>query len=491
MQHNRIITAIKNKFPYHPNGDQDSLINHLSAFICEKTPGSLFILKGYAGTGKTTIVSSLVNVLPYIGAQAVLLAPTGRAAKVLGGYAGQKAFTIHKKIYRLQTAGDGSLQIVLQPNKYRNTFFVVDEASMIPSRTESKQGSLFGGANLLDDLMQFVYNGYNCRLILIGDTAQLPPVKAQESPALNKEFLERSFHVAIREYELKEVVRQAKDSGILFNATQIRTMLDANQSGFPGLTTEGMDDVVRVQGQEAADQVNDAFLSYGKEDALMICRSNKRANLYNQHIRQRVLFMEDEINAGDLLMVVRNNYFWLSEQSDAGFIANGDIIELKRILRTEELYGFRFADVTARLTDYPDEPELEVKLLIDTLASDGPALTAQDSKRLYDAVAEDYDDIPNKRTRVSNIRKNPYLNALQVKYAYAMTCHKAQGGQWRHVFIEMGYLPEKQPDTEYLRWLYTAVTRGTERVYLLNFNDDFFDERKTDHISTSRPSGGQ
>jgi exodeoxyribonuclease V len=491
MQHNRIITAIKNKFPYQPTGDQESLIKHLAEFICDKTPNSVFMLKGYAGTGKTTIVSSLVNVLPAINTQAVLLAPTGRAAKVLGGYAGHKAFTIHKKIYRLQTAGDESLQIVLQQNKYRNTFFFVDEASMIPWRTESNQGSLFGGTNLLDDLMQFVCDGHNCRLILIGDTAQLPPVKAVKSPALNKAFLENRFHVNILEYELKQVVRQAKDSGILFNATRLRTMLSLNKTGFPGLTTSGFEDVVRVQGQEAADQVNDAFLSYGKEDALMICRSNKRANLYNQHIRQRVLFLEDEINAGDLLMVVKNNYFWLPEQSDAGFIANGDIIELKRILRTEELYGFRFADVTARLTDYPDEPELEVKLLLNTLSSEGPALTTEDASKLYNSIAEDYNDIPNKRTRMANIRKSPFLNALQVKYAYAITCHKAQGGQWKHVFVEMGYLPEKKPDTEYLRWLYTAITRGTDKVFLLNFNDDFFDERETDHIPTAPSSGRQ
>ena len=375
MQHYRIIDAITNMFPYKPNADQEALIGHLADFLNYNEPNSLFILKGFAGTGKTTIVSSLVNALPVINASAVLLAPTGRAAKVLAGYSGQKAFTIHKKIYRLQTSGDGSLQIVLQTNQHRNTFFIVDEASMIAWETQGNQGSLFGGANLLDDLMQYVNNGHNCRLIMIGDTAQLPPVNALESPALSKSFLEKRFHVNIREYELRTVVRQSKDSGILHNATRIRAMLSAKTAGFPGLTATGFDDVIRVQGQEAAEQVDDAFVSRGTEEALMICRSNKRANLYNQHIRQRVLFLEDEINAGDLLMVVKNNYFWLPEQSEAGFIANGDIIELKRILRTEELYGFRFADVTARLTDYPDEPDLEVKLLLDTLSSEGPALT--------------------------------------------------------------------------------------------------------------------
>ncbi len=491
MQNFHIIDEIKKKFPYNPNDDQESLIGHLANFLNDHDPTSLFILKGFAGTGKTTIVSSLVNALPAINASAILLAPTGRAAKVLAGYSGQKAFTIHKKIYRLQTSGDGSLQIVLQTNKNRNTFFIVDEASMIACEKQGNQGSLFVSANLLDDLMQFVYNDQNCRLIMIGDTAQLPPVNASESPALNKSFLEKRFHVNISEYELRTVVRQAKDSGILHNATRIRAMLSNKTAGFPGLTATAYDDVIRVQGQEAADQVEDAFLSQGKEEALMICRSNKRANLFNQHIRQRVLFLEDEINGGDLLMVVKNNYFWLPEQSEAGFIANGDIIELKRILRTEELYGFRFADVTARLTDYPDEPDLEVKVMLDTLSSEGPALIPKDAARLYETILLDYNDIPNKRTRMANIRKNPYLNALQVKYAYAMTCHKAQGGQWKNVFVEMGYLPEKKPDTEYLRWLYTAITRGTEKVFLLNFIDDFFNDGETDHLSTARSSGGQ
>lgn len=480
MQNYHIIDAIKKKFPYQPNDDQASLIGHLANFLNDNDPSSLFILKGFAGTGKTTIVSSLVNALPAMNRSAVLLAPTGRAAKVLAGYSGHRAFTIHKKIYRLQTSGNGSLKIVLQTNKHHNTFFLVDEASMIPWEKQGSTGSLFGGTNLLDDLMQYVYNGHNCRLIMIGDTAQLPPVNALESPALNKSFLENRFHVSIRHYELTTVVRQPEDSGILHNATMIRAMLSEKKAGFPKLMANGFDDVIRVQGQEAADQVDDAFVSQGTEEALMICRSNKRANLFNQHIRQRVLFMEDEINAGDLLMVVKNNYFWLPEQSEAGFIANGDIIELKRVLRTEELYGFRFADVTARLIDYPDEPDLEVKLLLDTLTSEGPALTPKDATKLYEAISLDYNDIPNKRTRVANIRKNPHLNALQVKFAYAMTCHKAQGGQWKNVFVEMGYLPDKKPDTEYLRWLYTAITRGTEKVFLLNFIDDFFNDGESD-----------
>ncbi|MFP4690646.1 MAG: ATP-dependent RecD-like DNA helicase [Bacteroidales bacterium] len=474
MQKIDIARSIKAAFPYEQTRDQASLTDHLSAFLTDKDPASMFLLKGYAGTGKTSIVSSLVRVLPGFNLKTVLLAPTGRAAKVLAGYSGKQALTIHKKIYRIQTAGDGSVQIVRQENKHSNTIFIVDEASMIPGSNTTEQGSLFGRANLLDDLIEYVYNQRNCRLIFIGDTAQLPPVRSTESPALSKTFLEQAYQVHIREYELMEVVRQAKNSGILHNATRIRHLLSDNTGGFPPLQTERFRDVIRVQGQEAADEVDTAFLSGGKEQALMICRSNKRANLFNQHIRQRVLFMEDEINAGDLLMVVRNNYYWLPATSEAGFIANGDILELTRIQRTEDIYGFRFADVTARLTDYPDMPELDVKLMLDTLQSETPALPEREARTLFDAVAEDFKDIPNKRTRMSAIKKSPYLNALQVKYAYAMTCHKAQGGQWENVFVEMGYLPEKKPDTEYLRWLYTAFTRGTDKVFLLNFTDDFF-----------------
>ncbi len=470
---NNIVNAITKQFPYQPTEDQAVLIRELAAFVTDDDPASMFILKGYAGTGKTTIVSSLVQVLPVVKIRSVLLAPTGRAAKVLAGYAEKQAFTIHKKIYRMQTAADGSLQITLQRNKHTDTIFIVDEASMIPWST-TDQSSLFGGANLLDDLLHYVNNDKNCRLLFIGDTAQLPPVMASESPALNKSFLEKRYQVNIREFELRQVVRQAETSGILFNATHLRTMLQEEVSGFPSIELEGFPDIIRVQGQEAADEVESAFTMNGKEESLIICRSNKRANNYNKHIRQRVLFMEEELNAGDLLMVVKNNYYWLPDDSEAGFIANGDIMELKRIRRTESLYGFRFADVTARLVDYPDMPEMDVKLLLDTLDAEGPSLPRQQATTLYEEVATDYKDIPNKRTRLTSIRNNPHLNALQVKYAYAMTCHKAQGGQWKHVFVEMGYLRNKSPDEEYMRWLYTALTRATDKLFLLNFTDDFF-----------------
>ncbi len=472
-----ISAAVKAQFPYVPTHDQDDLIDALAAFLVDPNPGSLFILKGYAGTGKTTIVSSLIAVLPSLSLGHMLLAPTGRAAKVLAGYSGEQAFTIHKKIYRLHTDGQGAMYFALQKNNRHNTVFIVDEASMIPwSSQAGQQGSLFGGANLLDDLMQFVYNGKNCRMIFIGDTAQLPPVMSHESPALSTSSLQQRYHLSINSFELQQVVRQSLDSGILFNATSLREMLANHKNEFPALRTAGFPDIIRVQGMDAADEVDAAFAGREKGEALMICRSNKRANLYNRHIRQRVLFMDDELNAGDLLMVVRNNYYWLPENHAAGFIANGDILEVKRIARKETIHGFLFADVSASMTDYPDMPDLEVKILLDTLDAEGPALSGKEANRLYDAVTRDYQDIPNKRTRMANIRKDPYLNALQVKFAYAMTCHKAQGGQWQHVFVEMGYLPDNTPDTAYLRWLYTAVTRATSKLFLLNFTDDFFIE---------------
>lgn len=465
--------AILKEFPYSPTEDQSQLIDLMADYIRKGDSSSVFVLKGYAGTGKTTIVSSLVRILPSLRANSVLLAPTGRAAKVLAGYSGKKAFTIHKKIYRLLPAADGSVSVELQQNKHKNTFFIVDEASMIGG-TRSEQSELFGGTNLLDDLLRYVSEGINCRLILIGDTAQLPPVMTNESPALSEKFLSQRYHLKIWNFELREVVRQARGSGILHNATLIRQMLGTALEGYPRMLLQGFSDIRRLEGPDAGDEVNNAFMSRDMEQSLIVCRSNKRANLFNQHIRSRVLFREDEISAGDLMMVVKNNYFWLPEASQAGFIANGDIVELKRIRRIEELYGFRFAEVTLRMLDYPDEPDLEVKIMLDTLNSEGPSLAAADSRRLFEEVAADYAHIASKSARIAQIKNNPHFNALQVKFAYALTCHKAQGGQWANVFVEMGYIPNKEPDTEYLRWLYTALTRATDKVFLLNFTDSFF-----------------
>ena len=465
------------EFPYEPTPDQYELIGKLSDFLMAPQVNALFVLKGYAGTGKTTIVSNLVNVLPHLKAWSVLLAPTGRAAKVISAYSGKPAYTIHRKIYRLRSDGEGGVTFKLIPNKHVNTLFIVDEASMIADYESSDERSAFGSGSLLDDLVRYVYSGDNCRLILIGDTAQLPPVNRSESPALNIPFLESSFQFKIWWAELREVVRQEAGSGILHNATIVRNQIKKTEkeNGFMKFHMDGFRDILRLHGPETAEYINDAFSARNFGDTIVVCRSNKRANLYNRHIRQRVLFQEDEISAGDLLMVVKNNYFWLPEESSAGFIANGDIIEIKRIQRIEELYGFRFAHVTIRMNDYPEQSELDVIIFLDTLDIDGPSFTFKQTQKLFDEVSLDYEDEPNKRKRMTKIKENPFLNALQVKFAYALTCHKAQGGQWENVFVEMGYIPDNKPDTDYYRWLYTALTRATQNLYLMGFSDNFFE----------------
>jgi exodeoxyribonuclease V len=468
---------ILEKFPYESTADQFRLVDELSLFMGDSAGKGLFILKGYAGTGKTAIISSLVRVLSESGHDTVLLAPTGRAAKVMAAYTGMPAFTIHKKIYRLQEGREGTPLVALQANRHRDTLFIVDEASMIGGAAEAASSHLFGGINLLDDLVQYVYGGRGCRMILIGDTAQLPPVSAPEIPALKAGYMEKQFGLRVFQFELQEVVRQARESGILVNATRLRQMLAAGREGFPAFQREGFGDFISLDAETVLDEINSAFMGRKIQEALVICRSNKRAWLFNQNIRQRVLFQEDEINSGDLLMVVKNNYYWLPGESMAGFIANGDILEVNRIRKTEDIYGFRFADIEASFCDYPEEPPVEMKVMLSTLDLHGPSLGHADQKRLFEAISMDYQDITNKRKRLAAIRNNPYFNALQVKFAYALTCHKAQGGQWEKVFIDMGYIPKKEPDTEYLRWLYTAVTRATKKVFLLNFKPEFFEKQ--------------
>ncbi len=474
MKVNTFANFLIEQFPYEPTNDQVELLKELAMFIYERNDNSLFIIKGYAGTGKTTVVSNLVNVLPKIKAKTILLAPTGRAAKVMASYSGAKAFTIHKKIYRINTSKEGSPGLKLIENKHKNTFFLVDEASMIAANSNTSGAELFAARNLLDDLMHYVYSGENCRLILIGDTAQLPPVMADESPALNTEYLKLSYNLNVKTAELKEVVRQDSDSGILYNATTLRNMLAHEQEGFPGFKTGNFPDIVRLEGYDVADAINSSFSHRKCEDSVIICRTNKRANLFNSNIRSRILLLEDEICAGDLMMVVKNNYFWLPQSSQAGFIANGDILEIKRIRKIQELYGFRFADVTVRLLDYPDEPELDVNIILDSVYVDGASLNSNQTRTLFENVEQDYLEYTNKRKRYAKIKSNPFYNALQVKFAYSLTCHKAQGGQWSNVFVEMGFMHDNQPNTDYLRWLYTAVTRATSKLYLIGFSDDFF-----------------
>jgi ATP-dependent exoDNAse (exonuclease V) alpha subunit len=474
MNARQLEEIFRTEFEFEPTSDQDSLISNISEFLLSGTLNSVFVLKGYAGTGKTSVVSNLVRVLPALNAHCILLAPTGRAAKVLFGYAKWPAYTIHKKIYRAGATPDGAIAFKLMENKHVNTLFIVDEASMISDGTSSDDRSFFNSRNLLDDLIEYVYTGENCRLILIGDTAQLPPVNMSESPALNITYLKTTYNLETWTSELKEVVRQDADSGILFNATLVREKLLSGKKGYLNFTLDQFTDIKRLQGQDASDLISEAFSNRDFYNTIVVCRSNKRANLYNQFIRQRVLFREEEISAGDLLMVVKNNYHWLPKDSQASFIANGDIVEIKRIRKTEELYGFRFANITIRLVDYPEEPELDVIVMLNTLYAEGPSLNNTDSNKLYEQIQLDYDDEPNKRKRLSKIKNNPYFNALQVKFAYALTCHKAQGGQWENVFVEMGYIPGNEPDHEYYRWLYTATTRATRNLYLLGFTDKFF-----------------
>jgi len=464
-------STILQNFPHQPTSGQFDLVQKLSDFILNQDDLSTFILKGYAGTGKTTIISSLVKSLPIIKFKTVLLAPTGRAAKVLSGFSAQQAFTIHKKIYRQSANSEGNLFFSLQPNLHVNTIFIVDEASMISEGTNDT----YIRSSLLEDLCEYVYSGVNCKMILIGDVAQLPPVGLKISPALDVEHFKSKYISNVHSVELQEVVRQKEESGILFNATKIRQLLKENEVRTPKFNLS-FDDVTRIQGGELEDAINQCYSRYGQEETMVICRSNKRANQYNQQIRARILWQEDELAGGDYLMVVKNNYHWLPQENKAGFIANGDIIQMSKARGIREMHGFRFADATIRLIDYPDEIDLEVKLLLDTLTSEAPALSYEQNKALYQSVLIDYIEEPNKSKRNAMIKKDPFMNALQVKFAYAVTCHKAQGGQWPAVFVDQGYFTNEMLDKEYLRWLYTAITRASKHLFLVNFSDDFFED---------------
>ena len=460
-------------FPFEPTEGQRILILALAEFILNRDKKEAFLFKGYAGTGKTTILSALVKAAPAIRLKTVLLAPTGRAAKVMAAYSGKQAFTIHKKIYMPRTTREGGIFMARMDNLHTNTVFIVDEASMIPGRP-SQDGRFYSDTDLLSDLIEYVYSGKNCCLVLIGDTAQLPPVGADLSPALDTKFLETSFSLQMRKLELKQVMRQSLESGILANATRIREKIAAGDFNFPVFHLGGFPDIKSIDSTQLEDALFFAHKDYGDDKTIIITRSNKRANIYNREIRHRILFREEEISAGDYMMVLRNNYFWLPKESPAGFIANGDIIEIQKIRRITEMYGFRFADALVRMVDYPDHPETDVKLLLDTITAETPALSGQDYQRFFEEVIKDYQDIPERRRKMEKVKNNPWFNALQVKFAYALTCHKTQGGQWETVFIDQPWLPEGTMDQEFLRWLYTAVTRATKEVYLVNFKDEFF-----------------
>lgn len=404
----------------------------------------------------------------------VLLAPTGRAAKVLSGYANRPAYTIHKKIYQTVTDANGIMRMALATNKHSYTLFIVDEASMIGIAEDGG----YGQRNLLEDLITYVTEGSHCRLMLVGDTAQLPPVGNAESPALDIDYLQAISQLKVFHHELTEVVRQNQLSGILLNATLIRIQIaqlyEGEPTELPILDLADCNDITRLNGADLEETINREYANSELENVAIITRSNKRANLFNQEIRNRILYREEEVNAGDYLMVVKNNYFWLDQDSEIGFIANGDIIEVLSIRNHQEMYGFNFVDATIRFTDYPNTPTQDCKLLLETLHSQSPSLTSEEHRNLFDAVMEDYADIPTKADRLKAVKADPYYNALQVKFSYALTCHKTQGGQWDTVIIDQGYLTEDMVDREYLRWLYTAVTRATKKVYLLNFEDRFF-----------------
>ena len=463
---------LQENFPHQPTLKQNIALQQLANFVFTKNNNALFLLKGFAGTGKTTLISTLVNNLWKTLQKSILLAPTGKAAKVITQYSNKKAITIHKEIYFSKKQKNGGVKFVLQPNKNRETLFIVDEASMISDKVENSK--LFENGSLLNDLLQYIYSGYQCKLLLVGDTAQLPPVYATKSPALDEQHLTHQYNKEIIDIELDEVVRQEQNSGILHNATAIRQSLFQTINHTFTFNIDDFTDITRlIDGYEIQDAIDDAYHKNGKEETAIIVRSNKRANLYNQQIRQKILGQEEQLTVGDYVMVVKNNYFWLPTTSEAGFIANGDTLKILEILTFKEIYGFTFAEVTVKMVDYPNQKPFETVLLLNTLTAETPSLSYEDGNKLYQEVAKDHENETQSYRKFLKIKKNKYFNALQIKFSYAITCHKAQGGQWNTIFIEQPYLPN-QLDNDFLRWLYTAVTRAKTKLYLIGFKNDFF-----------------
>ena len=454
-----------------PTDDQSDALKKIAGYICDNNSDVIFLMTGYAGTGKTSIISSVVKTLDLLRMRAVLLAPTGRAAKVLASYSGRQAFTVHKKIYRQKSSKDGLGSFSLDRNLHKDTFFIVDEASMVSN--SSVDSSLFGSGKLLDDLIEYVYSGTDCKLILVGDTAQLPPVGSTLSPALDPASL-GGYGFGLISCELRQVVRQSETSGVLMNATRVRLQVAETNLVHPSIDCINYKDTIRITGEELIDEISSAYGTCGMEGTIIVVNSNKQANRYNQGIRNRIFFREEEISPGDMVMVVKNNYFIIDEDEDgAGFIANGDIAEVKKIRKYEERYGFHFADMVLKFPDY--NLEIESKVMMDVLHLDTPALPSEKNKELYQSILADYLNIKNRRNQFEAVKNNPYFNALQIKFAYAVTCHKAQGGQWERVFIDQGMFNRNEITIDYLRWFYTALTRSTDKVYLVNFSEDFFD----------------
>ena len=448
-----------------PTAEQAHAIEVFSMFLSDRHEHVVMILRGSAGTGKTTLAGAIVKALVSLKQKMILMAPTGRAAKVFSLNAGHPAYTIHRRIYRQKSAGDLS-SFSLNDNLNRDTLFLVDEASMIANQGYGE--SSFGSGFLLDDLMRFVYNGQNCRMVLIGDKAQLPPVGEDESPALMADVL-RGYGMNVYECDLNQVLRQSESSGILWNATQIRSILLSPSSfHLPRIKFQGFADIQIVPGDELIESLSSSYSHVGMDETMVITRSNKRANIYNQGIRNTVLDREDELCRGDLLMIVKNNYYWTEGEKDIAFIANGDRAVVQRVRHVHEQYGFRFADVTMQFPDY-DDYELTATVVLDSLTTEAPALTHDQQEQLYNAVLEDYADIPYKADRIKKLKSDRYYNALQIKFAYAVTCHKAQGGQWSYVYLDQGYMTDEMLSADYIHWLYTAFTRATEKLYLVNW----------------------
>lgn len=467
----QFLQTFYSNLPDTPTHDQVDLADRMERFLFQPSTRGAFIIRGYAGTGKTSAIAALVKSLPKFKIKTVLLAPTGRAAKVMSSFSNSKAFTIHKKIYQSNKQKDGSLRLKIASNKHKDTVFIVDEASMISG--DDSTSSFQAGRSLLSDLIEYVYNEKNCKMIFIGDIAQLPPVGSDLSPALDPKPLKNRYQLQLKGVELKEVLRQAAESGILFNASRLR---EQTSSEYPHIRfyVNDYSDIRRINGDELEDVLYDCYRMSGVEDSIIVCRSNKRANLFNQQIRVRIKGLDERIASGDYVMVVKNNYHWVEADSPIGFIANGDIGEILSIGNHEEKYGFSFVDVQLRLVDYNDQPPVEVKVMLDVLEADGPSLPSSENQLLFQQVSEEYAHLSTKRERMEAIKSDPYFNALQLKFGYAITAHKSQGGQWKNVIVDQGYLTEDMIDQQYARWLYTAITRASDKLYLLNFTDHFF-----------------
>ena len=492
MIHDELKYRILQALGLTPTPEQDHALEVFSMFMTDRSD--------HAGTGKTTLAGAIVRAMAALQQKLMLLAPTGRAAKVFSLYADHAAYTIHRRIYRQKSAGDLSA-FSLNDNLNKDTLFIVDEASMIANDAFANGGDSrwsFGSGCLLDDLMQFVYNGQNCRMLLIGDKAQLPPVGEEESPALSASFL-RGYGMSVYEADLNQVLRQSEDSGILWNATRIRSQESGVRSvSLPQIRLKGFADVCVVPGDELIESLSSSYSRVGKDETMVITRSNKRANIYNQGIRNMVLDREDELCRGDMLMIVKNNYYWIKESETKSeelrtnsydytqgaitpqqtnhnssllilnYVANGDRAVVQRVRHVHELYGFRFAEVTMLFPDY-DDYELTAIVILDSLTTEAPALTREQQEQLYNAVLEDYSDIPRKADQIKKLKEDRYYNALQVKFAYAVTCHKAQGGQWAHIYLDQGYMTDDMLTPDYIHWLYTAFTRATEKLFLVNW----------------------